>query len=73
MLSLTVFKEGFYNKTLDCGLKVIGLINWKEKYGLIERGKGTSDDSILHFHLTPPQAPETKSHYHFFQQMKQVR
>lgn len=38
-LSLTVFKERFYNKTLGCGLKVIGLINWRENYGLIEKEK----------------------------------
>lgn len=39
VLSLTVFKEQFYNKTLDRGLKVIGLINWKERYGLLGKGK----------------------------------
>lgn len=41
-------KEGFYKEKLGtASLKVIGLINWREKYGLMEKEKGASNDYIF--------------------------
>lgn len=59
-------RVSLYGETRTASLKVIGLINWREKYGLMEKEKGASNDYILHFHPRLPKVLETKPHYHFF-------